>query len=69
MWKRLRPNALTFGLMLTAICIADILAGDEVQIGLAGAGIIGAIATRILDLDKTKGRRRRRRLRHTKRIR
>ena len=47
----LRPNVLLICLMLLAVCLVDILADGQAEIGLVAAGALAAVAKEIIDSD------------------
>ena len=52
MLNRIRPNVLSIAALLSAVCIADILAAGDATVGLAAAGALAAIAKEIVSADR-----------------
>lgn len=46
--QRIRPSVLLICLMLTAVCVVDILATGDPKIGLAAVGALAALGRDIL---------------------
>ena len=48
---RLRPNVLLICVLLTAVCVSDILAPGSADVGLAAVGGLVALGRDILERD------------------